>query len=139
VLINPPEDGRFRPKHVTQLQSHWTVCTEGYSFLLLQCGPCGATDIRAHTTALKSLASPAVAATLITTSLCSSEPLTPFNQIRTSVRLSLRHSCDMEMRFLAVFSVFTSRCSVAAFNGARSPYSGFPNRPRPQLQQLSTN
>jgi hypothetical protein len=29
--------------------------------------------------------------------------------------------------------VFISRCSVAASNGGRSPSSGFPNCPRPQL------
>jgi hypothetical protein len=34
--------------------------------------------------------------------------------------------------------VFPSRCSVAAFSGKRSPYSGFLNRPWPQLQHLST-
>jgi hypothetical protein len=32
-----------------------------------------------------------------------------------------------------VFSVFTSRCLVAAFNGGRFPSSGFPHSPRPQL------
>jgi hypothetical protein len=30
-------------------------------------------------------------------------------------------------------SVFTSRCFVAASNGGRTPSSGFPNSPRPQL------
>jgi hypothetical protein len=34
---------------------------------------------------------------------------------------------------------FPNRCSVAASNGGRSPYSGFPNCPRPQLQHLSTH
>jgi hypothetical protein len=29
--------------------------------------------------------------------------------------------------------IFTSRCSVEALRGGRSPYSGFPNRPRLQL------
>jgi hypothetical protein len=33
-----------------------------------------------------------------------------------------------------VFSVFSSRCLVAAFNGERSPSSGFPNCPHLQLQ-----
>jgi hypothetical protein len=32
-----------------------------------------------------------------------------------------------------VFSVHTSRCLVKASNGGRSPHSGFPNCPRPQL------
>jgi hypothetical protein len=32
-----------------------------------------------------------------------------------------------------VLSVFTSRCLLAAFNGGRSPFSGFQNCPRPQL------
>jgi hypothetical protein len=32
-----------------------------------------------------------------------------------------------------VFSIVTSRCLVAAFNGGRSPSSGFPNCPRLQL------
>jgi hypothetical protein len=32
-----------------------------------------------------------------------------------------------------VFSVFTSRCLLAASNGRRSSSSGFPNRPWPQL------
>jgi hypothetical protein len=31
------------------------------------------------------------------------------------------------------FSVFTSRCLVAASNGGGAPFSGFPNCPRPQL------
>jgi hypothetical protein len=38
-----------------------------------------------------------------------------------------------------VFLVFPSHCSVAASNGGRSSYSGFPNCPRPRLQKLSTN
>jgi hypothetical protein len=35
--------------------------------------------------------------------------------------------------------VFTSRCSVAASNGGRSPYSGLPNCPRPQLPASRSN
>jgi hypothetical protein len=35
--------------------------------------------------------------------------------------------------------VFISRCSVAAFNGRRSPSSGFPNYPRPQLPASHSN
>jgi hypothetical protein len=48
--------------------------------------------------------------------------------------------------YIKVFSVFASRCSVAAFNGGRSPSSEFPNCPRLQLPpshfsqlQLSTD
>jgi hypothetical protein len=32
-----------------------------------------------------------------------------------------------------VFSVFTSRCLTAVYKGGRSPSSGLPNCPRPQL------
>jgi hypothetical protein len=35
--------------------------------------------------------------------------------------------------------VFTSRCSVAASNGGRSPFSGFPNYPRAQLPASQSN
>jgi hypothetical protein len=35
-----------------------------------------------------------------------------------------------------VFSVFTCRCLVAALNCGRSPSSGFPNCPQPQLPEL---
>jgi hypothetical protein len=35
--------------------------------------------------------------------------------------------------------VFTSRCLVAAFNGERSPSSGFTNGPRPQLPASNSN
>jgi hypothetical protein len=35
--------------------------------------------------------------------------------------------------------VFTSRCLVTAPNGGRSPSSGFPNCPRPQLQASNSN
>jgi hypothetical protein len=35
--------------------------------------------------------------------------------------------------------VFNSRCLVAASNGGRSPSSGFPNYPRPQLQASNSN
>jgi hypothetical protein len=38
-----------------------------------------------------------------------------------------------------VFIVFTSRCSVAASNGRRSPSSGFPNCPWPQLPASHSN
>jgi hypothetical protein len=37
------------------------------------------------------------------------------------------------------FSVFTSRCLVAASNGGRSPSSGFPNCPLPQLPSSVNN
>jgi hypothetical protein len=35
--------------------------------------------------------------------------------------------------------LFTSRCSVAASNSGRSPYSGFPNYTWPQLPASSSN
>jgi hypothetical protein len=35
--------------------------------------------------------------------------------------------------------VFTSSCSVAASNGGRSPFSGFPNSPRPKLPASNSN
>jgi hypothetical protein len=34
---------------------------------------------------------------------------------------------------------FSSRCSVAASNGGISPYSGFPNYPRPQLSASNSD
>jgi hypothetical protein len=33
--------------------------------------------------------------------------------------------------------VFTSRCLIAASNGGRSPYSGFPNYPRTSATSFS--
>jgi hypothetical protein len=38
-----------------------------------------------------------------------------------------------------IFSVFRSRCLVAAPNGGHPPSSGFPKYPRPQIQQLPTS
>jgi hypothetical protein len=35
--------------------------------------------------------------------------------------------------------IFTSRCSIAASNRGCSPYSGFPNYPRPQLTSSHSN
>jgi hypothetical protein len=40
---------------------------------------------------------------------------------------------------MSLVTVFTSRCWVVASNGRRSPSSGFPNCPRPQLPQLSAD
>jgi hypothetical protein len=41
---------------------------------------------------------------------------------------------------ISVYShVFTSRCSVAAYNGARCPSSGFPNYPRASVTSFSQN
>jgi hypothetical protein len=37
------------------------------------------------------------------------------------------------LTFVKSFSVFTSRCLIAASNGGHSPCSGFPNCPWPQL------
>jgi hypothetical protein len=45
-------------------------------------------------------------------------------QLMASLYISLSHR-DISLRH-----VFTSRCSVAASNGGRSPSSGFPNCPR---------
>jgi hypothetical protein len=56
------------------------------------------------------------------------------------------HTPKITCNYSTIFSVFTSRCLVAASIGGRSPFSGFPNSPRPQLPashfsqvQLSTD
>jgi hypothetical protein len=59
-------------------------------------------------------------------------------QITTTVSLSytLQNHCNYTT--YKIFSLFPSRCSVAASINVSSLYSGFPNSSRPQLQQCST-
>jgi hypothetical protein len=56
-----------------------------------------------------------------------------YDSLSELLQISLLTTADIKS------SAFPSRCSVAAFNGGCSPYSGFPNSPRLQLQQLSTD
>jgi hypothetical protein len=52
-------------------------------------------------------------------------------QFVTTLYKSLSHNAHSH--------VFTSRCSVAAFNDRRSPYSGFPNYPRASATVSNSN
>jgi hypothetical protein len=67
----------------------------------------------------------------------------PLGMVITSNYSALPNSCTrlLTTAHTKTFQsdVFTSRCLVAASNGGRSPYSGFPNYPRPQLPSSHSN